>query len=318
MNKSNFVSCAHSFKKWVNSNTRYRVVYDNIGSPKPFDVTLLDGMITLNKYQISQLKTNHKLNYYHHINFHYQPKNIEVGAITSKKVFPIFKDTNELIKKITECNFESQKLKNFNIPNVYVVIPNEKQFNLIYSKNNNISNYSFITSISNSFQLNNTKMTLNDSFNDINNIIVRLADSKNNFDSKLYVSCINECPFEGKLSNDYIVDSLIKLNSLKTDMICLSDTCGTLQSKDFKYIIEKSLKAGINNKKLSLHMHIHPSYEKNAEKIFHTALDHGINKFDVSLFKNITDEMEKNKQLPNLSYPLYYKFLQSYIISKTD
>lgn len=318
MNKINFVSCAHSFKKWVNSNSHYRKVYDNIGSPKPFDITLLDGIITLNKYQISQLKTNHKFNYYHIINFHYHPKNIEIGAFASKKVFPIFKDTNELIKKITEYNFESQSLNNFNIPNVYVVIPNEKQFNLIYSENNNINNYSFITSISNSFQLKNTKMSLRDSFNDINNIIIRLDDSKNKFNSKLYVSCINECPFEGKFSNDYIVDSLLKLNSLKTDMICLSDTCGTLQSSDFKYIIQKSLNAGINNKKISLHMHIHPKYEKNAEKIFNIALDHGINNFDVSLFKNVTDSMEKNKQLPNLSYPLYYKFLQSYIISKTD
>jgi isopropylmalate/homocitrate/citramalate synthase len=318
MNKFNFVSCAHSFKKWVNSNSQYRKVYDNIGSPTPFDVTLLDGMSSLNKYQISQLKTDNKLNYYRIINFHYHPKNIEIGAFASKKAFPIFKDTNELSKKISEYNFESRSLNNFNIPNVYVVIPNEKQFNLNYSENNNINNYSFITSISNSFQLNNTKMSLRDSFNDINNIIVRLDDSKNKFNSKLYVSCINECPFEGKFSNDYIVDSLLKLNSLKTDMICLSDTCGTLQSSDFKYIIQKSLNAGINNKKISLHMHIHPKYEKNTEKIFNIALDHGINNFDVSLFKNVTDSMEKNKQLSNLSYPLYYKFLQSYIISKTD
>lgn len=320
MRKINFASCAKSFNKWINSNSHYKKVYDTIGSPRPFDVTLLDGMCTLNKYQISQLKTDNKLNYYHLINFNYQPKNIEIGCIASKKYLPIFNDTPELSKKIKEYNLKLKKLNIAEVPNSYVVIPNEKQFNLIYSENNNnnIDNYSFMTSVSNSFQLKNTKMTLNDNFKDINNIIVRLDDSKIKFSSKLYVSCINECPFEGKFSNDYIVDCLIKLDTLKTDTLCLSDTCGTLKSNDFKYIIQKSLKAGINNKKISLHMHVTPNYEENAERIFNIALDHGISNFDVSAFKGITDEMEKNRKSPNLSYLLYYKFLQSYIIGKTD
>lgn len=316
----NVVKCAHSFKRWSLSNPYYSKVYDLIGNPRPFDVTLFDAMFALNKFQPSPLNLNKKMGYYQDIIREYKPKNIEIGLIACKKTFPIFKDTIQFNRAIIEYNLNMNILCQDYIPNCFIAIPNEYEFNKVFHENTSIQNISFITSVSNSFQFKNSKMTLNDSYKDINNMMVRLDDSKNKFGSKLYVSCINECPIDGKMNNDYVVDKLIELTQLKTDIICLSDTCGTLQSTDFKYIIQKALKDGINSKKISLHMYIDPNSKENAEKIFHIALDHGINNFDVSAFN--FDEFSNSKKkidvFSTLQYDLYYKFLQSYIISKTD
>ncbi len=316
----NVVKCAHSFKRWSISNPHYSKVYDLIGNPRPFDVTLFDAMFFMNKSQGPLLNINKKMAYYYDIINEYKPKNIEIGLIACKKTFPIFKDTIQFNKAIIKYNSNMNLLSQDYIPNCFIAIPNEYQFNKVFHENTSIKNFSFITSFSNSFQLKNSKMTLRDSFKDINNMMVRLDDSKNTFGSKLYVSCINECPIDGKMNNDYIVDKLFELAQLNTDTICLSDTCGTLNSDDFKYIIQKSLKAGINSKKLSLRMYVDPKCEKNAEKIFYIALDNGINKFDVSSFNfhGFPNNTNKYDIFPTLQYDLYYKFLQSYIISKTD
>ena len=316
----NIVRCAHSFKKWSISNPHYINIYELIGSPRPFDVTLLDAMFALNKSQPLLLNTNKKMKYYHDIITEYKPKNIEIGLIASKKTFPVFKDTIQFNKAIIEYNSNMNLLSQDYMPNCFIAISNEYQFNKVFHENTCIKNFSFITSVSKSFQFKNTKMTLRDSFKDINNMIVRLDDSKNKFGSKLYVSCINECPIDGKMNNDYVVDKLIELTKLNVDTICLSDTCGSLYNKDFKYIIQKILQNKINPKKLSLHMYVDPNCQENTEKIFHIALDHGINNFDVSAFNfdGFLNSAKNPDIFPTLQYELYYKFLQSYIIGKTD
>jgi hypothetical protein len=305
----NIVRCAHSFNRWSISNPHYSKVYELIGSPRPFDVTLFDAMFFLNNSQSPLLNTNKKIQYYHDIITEYKPENIEIGLIACKKTYPIFKDTIKFNKSIIEYNLNMNLLCQDYMPNCFITIPNEYQFNNVFHENTSIQNFSFITSISKSFQFKNTKMTLSDSFKDINN-----------FGSKLYVSCINECPIDGKMNNDYVVDRLIELIQLKADIICLSDTCGTLHNKDFKYIIQKTLKNGINPKKLCLHMYVDPNCEKNTEKIFHIALDHGINNFNVSAFNfdGFLNNAKNSNIFPTLQYELYYKFLQSYIIGKTD
>ena len=315
------IQCAHSFKNWLRSNPHYSKVYDFIGSPKPTDVTFLDGVTMLNNMQQSQMNTKVKLNYYCQTAYNYQCKNIEVGSVASLKLLPSFSDVIELNKKIKYIYKDVNPLSQVQIPKLYVLIPSEKQFDKILPEIKYIDNFSFTTSVSDAYQIRNTKMTVNDNIQNIANMMIRLDESKRKFGSKLYVSCINECPIDGRIKNDYIVDKLVEFQNLKTDLMCLSDTYGTLKGNDFEYIIKKALNAGISHKNLSLHLHVKPGREENVEKICHIALDHGINNFDVSAFENggfINHISRITPSHPNLTYPLYYKFLQSYIISKTD
>ena len=142
---------------------------------------------------------------------------------------------------------------------------------------------------------------------------------KNNFNVKLYVSCINECPLSGKINNDIIVDKLIKLNNININNICLSDTCGTLDVSDFEYIVDECNQSGVPFYKFSLHLHVKPTREDVVKKIFFAALDRGIIDFDVSLLNTggCSVTMSKENIAPNLSYDQYYNFLKSYIQSKS-
>lgn len=107
--------------------------------------------------------------------------------------------------------------------------------------------------------------------------------------------------------------TLLNLNKL-----CLSDTCGTLTYSDFIDIIENIENYGFNTKNISLHLHVNHKREKEIEKIFHAALDYGINEFDVSSLKSggCSVTISKNNLLPNMTYEQYYKFLSTYMTSE--
>ena len=129
---------------------------------------------------------------------------------------------------------------------------------------------------------------------------------------KLYVSCINECPINGKINNDFIINRLLQLNKMKVDNICLSDTCGTLNITDFEYIVDNCNENGLPFKKMSLQLNIKKNRVKEIEKIIHSALDRRILNFDVVDSEIITNN--KNSTNPyNLSYEFYYKSLVKYI-----
>ncbi len=311
------------FYDFLKSNIIYEKLYIKLGCPTPFDVTLRDGIQSLKYDQNEIINIETKKNIYHEIYFNYRPKNIEIGSIVSKKVLPIFNDTLELLEYIEKHQSAIKHHFDYILPgeiNNYILVPNLERLKIVLNRNNKF-NYSFITSVSDSFQYKNTKMNLKQSDEDILNMMYLLDDTldKRDYNIKLYVSCINECPIEGKINSDKIIERLLHVNNFNVDKICLSDTCGTLDLNDFKYIIEKSIKYGISSDKLALHLHVNKNRQFIVEKIIHSALDNGINDFDVSLLESggCSVTMNRDSLCPNLSYDLYYKSLTSYIIENT-
>lgn len=301
-----FPKCATSFMQLVNSQKRLTNLYVcKLLKVKPFDVTLRDGLQALSRDEQENFDISIKKQIYDEIIAKYNPKNLEIGSCVNKKVLPIFNDTEELFNCIESTE---------NLRNHYVLVPNQEY--LINAINFGVRNFSFITSVSDSFQKKNTRMSLNQTFTNLNNMMRLLDDSPlENYNVKLYVSCINECPIDGKIHKHNIVSELFSLSLMKFDRICLSDTCGSLTNDEFIDIIEDTKKVGIDTKTLSLHLHVNPERENEVEKIFHTALDYGINEFDVSNLKSggCSVTMDKNKMAPNLSYEQYYKFLTTYL-----
>jgi len=320
------LKCLYDF---IKSDIKYENLYIKLGCPSPFDVTLRDGLQSLNYEEQKKFNFNEKKNIYHSIYFNHRPKNMEIGSIVSNKLFPIFSDTFEVLQYIEK----HQNVMNQNFDylmtlktNNYILIPNSDKMREILGNEEIIEdlqslNYSFITSISNSFQCKNTRMTLNESDEDILNMIYMLDDvlNKKSYQIKLYVSCINECPIEGKINSDVIIKRLLKINNFKVDNICLSDTCGTLEPEDFKYIVSKCIENGIPKSKMSLHLHVKKDRELIVEEIIHNALSLGIVDFDVSLLETggCSVTISKNKLAPNLTYDLYYKSLANYLINNT-
>lgn len=312
---NSYPKCARSFLEFYQSN---KCLTNKLLRVRPFDVTLRDGLQSLTVDEQLNFTTDLKKQLYNEIIEKYNPKNIEIGSCVNTKILPIFKDTEDLFKNIND-----NKKK-------YILVPNQEQ--LMNALKIGATNFSFITSISNSFQIKNTKMNKEENLINLNSMIHLLDDYTNfkidienaeviemftNYNIKLYVSCINECPIEGKISNDIIVSDLHQLSGMKFDKICLSDTCGTLTNNDFDEIIGKLYEIGANINKFTLHLHVNPDREDEVQEIFHTALDYGIEEFDVSYLKTggCSVTMDKNKISPNMNYEQYYKFLTNYLIS---
>lgn len=323
-----FPKCANGFKQWLKTNKKWENYYNSLGRPSLFDITLRDNSLKdsmLNKSKflhcntqlinimssddIIELKSREAYtlqemeDIYHKIYFNYRPKSIEICYDTD------IDNTKNFLNYIKSYQ---KTIGYINFPN-YILIPNkEKLFQFINS--HDINYFSFVTSVSNSFQKKYTKKTISENENEILLMInmldintFRMMDAK----IKLYVNCINYCPIEGKIDNDFIVNKLLNLNKINVNNICLTDTCGKLTRDDFEYIVDRCNFFGLPYSKFSLHLHVNVDREKEVEKIIYMALDRKIIEFDVSMIDSF------GSSLSILSYELYYKALVKYIIYKT-
>lgn len=318
--KQMYPSCAKTFKEWCHLNPQYTNTFQKIGKPLLFDVSLRDGIQALTKKEQEQFTLKEKLKFYELIKTNYEPTNIEIGSIVNEKVLPVFKDSLEFLSLIT-MNSQLEDEEQEQVINKYILIPNKEKLQSIVS-NKNVNHISFISSVSNSFQLKNTRRTLEQSDKEICEMLHLLSNTYKTDPPKvkLYVSCINECPIAGSIDNDFIVNRLLTLHKLKIDKICISDTCGSLKPDDFEYIIDTCKYFGLPMSQLSLHLHVEKGYENITESIIHMALDRNIKDFDVSLLETggCSVTMSANKLNSNLSYELFYKSLCTYIIKKTN
>lgn len=264
---------------------------------KLFDVSLRDGLQSLPKI----LSLTKKKNIFHRIINKYNPENIEVGSIVSDKILPQLKDSRELFK-----HGESIGQKN-----MFLLIPSFKNYIKVMStsdNNINVKNISLITSVSESFIKKNSNMSEKENLSNIklilnHNIYDNRHDNRLN-NIKLYISCINECPIDGKLDNDFVIEKIkTYLKFSEITEFCLSDTCGTLKFNDYKYIIDNTIKVVDPNK---LGLHLHNSHEMNEIKnIIKYSINNNIKKFDVSCLENTGGcvvTMDRQKINSNLTY----------------
>jgi len=310
-----------TFLEWCNSNIQYKKIYEDLGKPRAFDVSLRDGLQGLDYKEQQNYSTDKKKEIFDKIVKKHKPLSIECGSIVSERVYPIFKDTLDLYKyaEIKQQNCDDNYYRG---TDNYVFIPSYEKF-CDAIKLKWFENFSFVSSASDNFLLKNIRKDFNRNYEELSQIIYLLDGlfSKNfHYKTKIYVSCINECPINGKMENQLIVNKIVQLNNLRFDTICLSDTCGTLESQDFEYIVDKCNESGIPYHKLSLHLHVKPSRKETVEEIIHKALERKIINFDVSILETggCSVTIDKNKLTPNLSYHLYYKALTTYILKKCE
>jgi isopropylmalate/homocitrate/citramalate synthase len=307
--------------KLCKNNNNFFLYYKKLGEPRPFDVSLRDGLQSIQVDKTNPNKTYDlikKQKLYNSIYTTHYPKNIEVGSIVSASVLPILADSLQLFEHVEDYIKYSQETELH--PNNYLLIPNSKKLESII-KHPLITNLSLITSVSDRFQQKNTRKTLEETRLDIHNMICMLnAEKPNNYKIKLYISCISQCPIAGKLDNDYIVHEILKYSNLNIDSFCLSDTCGTLELEDFEYIVDTCNFFGVPFSKMALHLHVKPERRQIVKEIIHIALSKNIIHFDVSILETGGCSVTMNKSLlaPNLSYNLYYESLVDYIEKKIN
>ena len=310
-----------SFMEWCNSRQIYKQIYESLGKPRPNDVSLRDGLQGLSKDEQLNYHLFKKMDIYNEIVENHFPKSLEVGSIVSTSLYPVFKDTIDIHKCIDLEEKNTLYHTNTNIDK-YVFIPSYEKF-CESIKHNCFHNFSFVSSASNLFLFKNIRQDFNRNYEELSQIaylLDNLYSKKDQYKTKLYMSCINECPISGKLNNMNIVEQLLQINHLKFDMICLSDTCGTLEPDDFEFIVDKCNELGLPYSKLGLHLHVKTDREVIVEDIIHKALERKIVDFDVSILETggCSVTIKKENLSPNLSYELYYKSLVNYIIKKSE
>ena len=178
-----------------------------------FDVSLRDGIQSIKqRYSLSDKK-----NIFYKIYNKYNPESIEIGSLVSEKIIPQMSGSLDLFKSVhTTCDKD-----------IYMMIPDLKRYEDLKGKG--IQNISLITSISNSFTLKNTNKSEEKSLENIKKIIDMSRKDNIIKKIKLYISCINECPIDGKINNDVVIEKILRyLKFSEINEFCLSDTCGTL------------------------------------------------------------------------------------------
>ena len=292
----------------ISQSSKHKELYNNI-SPVLFDVSLRDGIQGASH---SDWPTTKKREVFNTIHTKYQPQSIELGSLCSYKLLPIMADTRELY---THAISTFKKENKESINNAYVLIPSVSK--LQTAINYGMTHLSFITSVSNIFQLKNTNMTLTKVKSDFSKMFEILQGEPDKYVKKLYISCINECPISGRIDNDFIVNEILSYNSAKFsfDELCLSDTCGTLLYDDFTYIVETIQFFGIPLSKISLHLHVSTTNLENLELILRYCFRKGIRKFDISMIETggCSVTMKKDKLLSNMTYEQFYQILYKHI-----
>lgn len=306
---------------------------------KLFDVSLRDGLQSIPKiYELHEKKQMLSK-----ILHQYRPHQMEIGSIVSYNVLPQMKNSIELYKYATNKYLSNDYVLNkydpskygsivindymYDYMNHYTNINDENNINCDFfllvppvksyinqALLNNIKNISLITSVSESFQKKNIQRSIIDTKHVLNDSIC----NDNQFTNiKLYISCITNCPFEGNINNDYIINEIIYYSKLKNvTNLCLSDTCGNMDFIDFKYIIDNLL-LNVDFDIISLHLHVNKKNYLNIEQIIDYAISNKVYKFDVTGFENVGGcivTIDQNKLHGNLQYKDLLTTMQKYTI----
>jgi len=319
----NLIKSTFDYNKINMQSIKIMNLYKQIQS-KLFDVSLRDGLQSLDKNMHHLYPTGEKKRLYYNIQWNYKPSNIEIGSLINPKIMPIMADSLELFKEICQEQLSLEKIDNNIKDNHYLLIPNKKKLDI--AMKNDIRCFSLISSVSNSFQKKNTNMGIYETKEELKQIFSSLENMKKNtnidYKTKLYISCINKCPIEGVINNNFIINEILYYyNNYDVNQICLSDTCGTLDINDYKYILDKCIYFGLSSSKIGIHLHFNANDNDqllNAKKIVHYSFDKNIASFDVSELEygGCSMTLKKEEIRPNMSYCSFNNFLTDYVETK--
>lgn len=228
------------------------------------------------------------------------PHSMDLGSISSLHLYKYAKDYSNTMNKDSP----------YKPINFYLEVTDLQSFDIAYK--NGVSNFSYTTSVSYSFQQQNRYKSLKDSNNEFGKIM-GIIDNKNRntyikSKVKLYISCIDD----NDVDNIYLINKILYYYyTYNLEEICLSDTYGKLKFSKFALIIRELEKKQINMDKIGLQLH-NLRWCNNTSDIISYAMKKGISKFDVSympdfnIYTNIFNTDDNNKYGTNLSYNQMY------------
>ncbi|RME88384.1 MAG: hydroxymethylglutaryl-CoA lyase [Candidatus Hydrogenedentota bacterium] len=190
---------------------------------------------------------------------------IEVGSLVRADLVPAMADSDKVFQSLQEKHPESV-WKNF-----ILLVPNEKGLEKALSFHCRF--VAFFTATSETFNQKNIRMSVADSITRIENMMQSLPS---NVRSRLYISTVFDCPFEGTMP----VEKLKPFENLMlmADEVSLGDTTGKGKASQIPAIHEIVKNLNITDK---IFWHFHDTYLQ-AEDNVQQAIELGYLKFDSS------------------------------------
>jgi len=187
---------------------------------------------------------------------------IECGSFVSAKWVPQMRGTNEIFEKI----IRGAGVK------YTALTPNLKGFeNALHAK---LDEVAVFAAASETFSQKNVNCSIDESLTRFRDLFKKASEKK--VPVRGYVSCIVECPYEGKISPE----SVLKVTSQLLDMGCyevsLGDTIGRGTPKTIEELL-KVLCSETNQKKLAGHFH---DTSNTAIRNVEIGLKYGLSTFD--------------------------------------
>jgi hydroxymethylglutaryl-CoA lyase len=219
---------------------------------------------------------------------------IDCGSFVSAKAVPQLADSSEVFSKINKANNSTKLLS---------IIANEKGAETACSFDN-IDIIGFPFSISETFQLRNTRQTTNEAFERLKSIQNIAANHNKKF--LVYLSMGFGNPYNDNWSVELAIDWCEKIAKEGVTLINLSDTIGVASPKDINFLFEGV--EGIKEVEFGAHLHTRPdNYLQNLT----AAYESGCRKFDSAIKGFGGCPFAADKLTGNLPTELLLEFLES-------
>lgn len=172
-------------------------------------------------------------------------RNIEVGSFVRADKIPALANSDQVIRKVLKNNTARSSDIKF-----WAFVPNQKGFDDALDAG--INGVALFVASSNTF----CKKNVNSSVSEQKEIVkVLLANAqKNKVPSRVYLSTIVYCPYEGEIAPERVCDLANELLDMGASKVVLSDTTGHATPASLAKLLELCLKHR-KAKDFSLHMH---------------------------------------------------------------
>ena len=189
---------------------------------------------------------------------------IEIGSFVSSNAVPAMQDTNLLLERLnlSECDYS-------------ILIPNQKGYEI--AKTNKATTVCLVLCLTESFNKKNINKSIHDTFLEFQEIIKQSKQDK--IRTKIYLSGAFECPYEGKVSQDIVIEFTEKFILAGVDEIVIADTIGAANPSEVSSLF-KSIFRKFDNDKFSAHFH---DTKALGTANVYASLEEGVRKFDSSI-----------------------------------
>ncbi|MET3321550.1 UNVERIFIED_ORG: hydroxymethylglutaryl-CoA lyase [Peribacillus simplex] len=192
-------------------------------------------------------------------------KRMEATSFVHPVYVPQMKDAKEVLQGM-ERELDVQYM---------ALIPNEKGYDRAVE--NGVNALSLVVGASDSFNLENVKMTKEESITKFSSVIEKAK--ANGMFIRFNIATSFWCPFEGKVHPDVVLEIVSRVDSLGVDEIVVCDTIGRANPAQVHDLFEQISKV---QPKAMISAHFHNTYGF-AQANITAALQVGVTRFDTSI-----------------------------------